>query len=101
MRRSFSQSLEDHNEAVGAFIQAYGVFYGITSGLVAVAAWNNYDRCQELVDNEAAELTAFIRDVMVLPEPTRSELKRELVDYLDYLVDRGWDQQRLGARPKD
>jgi hypothetical protein len=96
VRRSFSQALEDHNEAVGAFIQAYGVFYGITLGLVAVAAWNNFDKCQDLVASEATALNAFARDVGVLPEPIRSELRAQIIEYLDDLLDQGWNAARLG-----
>ena len=96
VRRSFSQALDDHNEAVGAFIQAYGVFYGITLGLVAVAAWNNYDKCQDLVAREAAALSAFARDVSVLPEPTRSDLQAQIIEYLDDLLDKTWAEQRRG-----
>jgi hypothetical protein len=99
VRRSFSQALDDHNEAVGAFIQAYGVFYGITLGLVAVAAWNNYDKCNDIVENEAAALSAFARDVSVLPQKVRGELQTQIVEYLDHLIDEAWKEHRHGKNP--
>jgi len=99
IRRFFSQTLDDHNEAVGAFIQAYGVFYGITLGLVAVAAWENYEKCCDLVEYEATAFGAFARDISVLPEPLSGEIAIELEKYLDHLIEHAWSESQAGINP--
>lgn len=99
VRRFFSQSLEDHNEAVGAIIGTYGVFFGITLGLIAVATWENFDASEDLIMREASALSALDRDVAALPEPASGELRGLLRDYLDFVIDRVWPEHRKGRIP--
>ncbi|WP_139558516.1 bestrophin-like domain [Methylotetracoccus oryzae] len=101
VRRFFSQALEDHNEAVGAIIGSYGVFYGITLGLIAVATWDNFDASEDLIMHEASALSALDRDVSALPEPASGELRALLRDYLDFVIDRAWPEHRKGRVPVD
>jgi hypothetical protein len=99
--RFFHQALEDHNEAAGAFIGAFGVFYGITLGLIAVASWENYDKLDDLVEREAAALGALDRDVSVMPAALGDELRPMLREYVAYLVERGWPAHRAGLMPEE
>jgi hypothetical protein len=99
VRHFFSQALEDHNEAVGAFIGTFGVFYGITLGLIAVATWENYKDLEDLVDREAAAVAALDSDLSTFPEPASRELRRLLRDYVDFLVDKAWPEHRRGRTP--
>src|SRR5262245_49066232 len=99
VRHFFSQALEDHNEAVGAFIGTYGVFYGITLGLIAAGTCQNYTDLVALVDREAAAVAALDSDLAALPEPASGELRARLRAYVDYTVDRGWPEYRRGRTP--
>lgn len=101
VRRFFSQALEDHNEAVGAIIGTYGVFYGITLGLIAVATWDNFNAADDLIVHEASALAALDRDVSALPEPSASELRGLLREHLDFVIDRAWPEHRKGHIPLD
>jgi hypothetical protein len=101
VKRFFSQALEDHNEAVGAIIGSYGVFYGITLGLIAVATWDNFDASEHLITHEASALAALDRDVSGLPEPFAHELRGLLRTYLDFVIDQSWPAHRHGAIPPD
>ncbi len=101
VRRFFSQALEDHNEAVGAIIGTYGVFYGITLGLIAVATWDNFDAAEDLIMREASALSALDRDVGALPEPAAGELRDLLRGYLDFVIDHAWPEHRKGRVPID
>src|SRR5262245_5206083 len=62
------------NDAVSGTVQAIGVFYGITVGLIAVGVWNTNSNASELVSREAASLGALYRDVSAYPSPLRDEL---------------------------
>lgn len=99
VRRFATQALADHNNAVGTVIGAYGVFYGITLGLIAVATWDGYEVAEHLVIKEASSLAALDRDVSALPEPAASELRHLLRNYLDYVIDRAWPEHRRGIIP--
>lgn len=90
---------ERGNEVVGYLLSNHGVLYGILLGLLAVAAYENYTKSDELVTLEAAQLAALYRDVSAFPEPARAHLVRTVRAYADFLLHEGWEQQRRGQVP--
>jgi hypothetical protein len=94
-------AFEDHNEAVSAFIGTYGVFFGITLGLIAVATWENFEAASAVIDDEAAALATLYRDVSAFPEPVRTHLRGRLHDYVDYVIEKAWAEHRKGHVPKE
>src|SRR5664279_2300577 len=87
------------NEVISYYIAATGVVYGITLGLIAVGAWDNYSHVNVKVEEEAATLSAVYRDVSSYPEPYRSQLTGELKSYTRYVIDVAWPQQEKGIIP--
>jgi hypothetical protein len=90
------------DESVNGFFSGVGVLAGLLLGLVAVAAWQNYDEVGRLVSREAACVSTLYRDVSTLNEPAKHELQQDLKDYLHYIVEISWPAQfkgevRLGA----
>jgi hypothetical protein len=65
-----------HNDVVSYYLGAFGVFYGLTIGLVAVASWQNLADLDGLVNEEASALRVLDRAVVLYPEPARSKLHR-------------------------
>jgi Protein of unknown function (DUF4239) len=84
------------NDAVSGTVQAIGVFYGITVGLIAVGVWNTYSNASELVSNEATAIATLYRDVSSYPESTKSECQARLREYAVYLIHEAWPAQRTG-----
>ena len=84
------------NDAVSGTVQAIGVFYGITVGLIAVGVWNTYSNSAELVSKEAASISALYRDVSGYPSPLRDELRKGLRDYTVFVIERAWPAQKKG-----
>lgn len=89
----------DYNELVGHYLSAFGVLYGITLGLISVAAWENFGDVENKVSQEAAALASLYRNVDSYPEPKRSELTGLLRDYTRQLIDVAWPQMRQGIVP--
>jgi len=87
------------NEVISYYIAATGVVYGITLGLIAVGAWDNYSEINTKVEEEAATLSAVYRDVSAYPEPYRSQLTGKLKSYTRYLIDEAWPLQEKGIIP--
>jgi hypothetical protein len=87
---------EGANDAVSGTVQAIGVFYGITVGLIAVAVWNTNSNASELVSKEAASISALYRDVSSYPSPLRDELRKSLRDYTVFVIERAWPAQKRG-----
>lgn len=86
----------DANDAVSGTVQAIGVFYGITVGLIAVGVWNTNSHASELVSKEAASISALFRDVSGYPSPLREKLRNEVRRYTVFLIDEAWPAQRKG-----
>lgn len=86
----------DVNEAAGAAIQAIGVFYGITVGMLAVGVWTTHSNVADLVTGEAVSIGALYRDVSAYPEPVSTELRKGLREYTEFVIQQTWDAHSRG-----
>jgi len=93
------QYSEGINDAVSGTVQAIGVFYGITVGLIAVGVWNTNSTASDLVSQEASAVGGVYRDVAGMPSPWREELTAKLREYLEIVVQREWPEQEKGMIP--
>jgi len=84
------------NDAVSGTVQAIGVFYGITVGLIAVGVWNTNSHAAELVSKEAAAIGALHRDISSYPAPLREELRAKLREYTVFVIEQAWPAQKRG-----
>ncbi len=91
---------EGANDAVSGTVQAIGVFYGITVGLIAVGVWNTNSSASDLVSKEAASIGALYRDVSEYPSPIRDELRAKLREYTLYVINEAWPAQQKGQGQK-
>jgi uncharacterized protein YjeT (DUF2065 family) len=89
------------NEAVGIYVSAIGVFYGITLGLITVGASTTFNDISAQVDREATSIASFYRKVSNYPEPTRSLLQNQTKAYTNYIIEKAWPLQRQGIIPGD
>lgn len=99
VRRHLIHRLHYHegaNDAVSGTVQAIGVFYGITVGLIAVGVWNTNSNAAELVSREAASIGAVYRDVSGYPSPLREELRAKLREYTVFVIEQAWPAQKRG-----
>jgi len=88
--------LEATNDAVSGTVQAIGVFYGITVGLIAVGVWNTHSDASDLVSREASAIGGLYRDVSGYPEPLRGELRLNLREYTVFVIEQAWPAQQNG-----
>ena len=87
---------EGANDAVSGTVQAIGVFYGITVGLIAVGVWNTNSNASDLVSKEATAISALFRDVSGYPSPLREQLRAKVREYTVFVIDDAWPAQRQG-----
>ena len=94
------KSQEGINDLIGYALGAFGVFYGLLLGLLAVATYQNSTNLGGTVAREAASLAALYRDVSAYPTPIRTELQKRLQDYTRFVIDKAWPAQRKGQIPQ-
>ena len=87
---------EGANDAVSGTVQAIGVFYGITVGLIAAGVWNTNSNASDLVSKEAVSIGTLYRDVSGYPSPLREELRSKLRDYTVFVIEEAWPAQKQG-----
>jgi hypothetical protein len=87
---------EGVNDAISGTVQAIGVFYGITVGLIAVGVWNTNSNASELVSKEASSISALYRDISGYPAPLRDELRADMRRYTVFVIEQAWPAQQKG-----
>ena len=65
-------------------------------GLIAAGTYTTYSAVEKLVDGEANMVAALYRDVSAYPEPLRGQLRGDLEDYVDHVINDAWPAQRRG-----
>jgi hypothetical protein len=97
VRRHILPRLHYHdgvNDAVSGTVQAIGVFYAITVGLIAAGVWTTYSNASDLISHEAVAIGALYRDVSSFPDPARTTLRTQLRDYTAAVITQDWPAQR-------
>jgi TRAP-type C4-dicarboxylate transport system permease small subunit len=90
----------NNNDIVGNFLSVSGLFYGITLGLISVGTFENFQAAESAVSHEASALNGLYRDVNLLENAEKNDLKILLKDYAYYMVGEGWKLQQKGELPK-
>jgi hypothetical protein len=66
---------------LAAFLQYFGVIYGLLLGLLAVATYQNRLDVAKDNANQASSLSALYRNITAYPEPSRTELQNLLKEH--------------------
>ena len=89
-----------HNDVVSYFMAGMNAIYGITLGLIAVGAWENFSDVDTNVSREAAAVAALYQDIRMVPAPLGDTLRGELREYVRYTIQEAWPQQQRGILPR-
>ena len=93
--KHFHKSFEA-DQAVSAIFGAVGMLYGLLLGLVAVATWQNYDKLNDLVDEEASSIVQLYRCVDVLRDPSHKAIQESIKTYTKDLIEVAWPAHKHG-----
>lgn len=86
----------DVDQSVSAIFGAVGMLYGLLLGLVAVATWQNYDKLNDLVDEEASSIIQLYRCVDVLRDPSHKAIQEVIKAYTKDLIEVAWPAHKHG-----
>src|SRR4029453_4629740 len=79
--RSWPREEPRLNDMLAAFLQYFGVIYGLLLGLLAVPTYQNRLDVEKSNANEASALPVLYRYIGSYPEPSRSKLQSLLRQY--------------------
>ncbi len=92
------QKLKLHNDVAGFIFATLGVIYAVLLAFLVVINWQDFDEAQKNVAKEANYLASVYRDSTPLPAAFRSELKNNLVDYVNSIIADEWPIMIKGER---
>jgi hypothetical protein len=88
---------EGVNDAISGAVQAIGVFYGITVGLIAIGVWDNYSNARDITSREAATVATLYLNTGLFPDAEGgTELRKQVREYLETVIDDVWPAQIRG-----
>jgi len=79
--------------------QAVMVFYGLVVALILVNVWQRYSDLAKVMSQEATAVAVLYRDVSSYTEPSRSQLQKQLREYVVQIIYQAWPLQRRGKTP--
>ena len=82
--------LKLNNEVAGFIYAVIGVLYAVLLGFTAIIVWEQFDKAQAGVDQEANELADLYRHAQAFPDDTRRELETQLRAYAKLVVEKEW-----------
>jgi hypothetical protein len=106
VRRLVLPRLHIHHEDghfSGTMVHSVMVFYGLALALIAVNVFETYADVSKIVSQEATASAMLYQDVSGYPEPVRSQLQKELRDYVFSVIHEDWPLQartRAGGRSR-
>jgi hypothetical protein len=84
------------NDTISYATSVFSLFYGLLMGLLAVAAYQNSEKVEHAIFQEAAALSTLYADMNSYPEPLRSDMKEMMRDYVLYTIHKDWPAHRRG-----
>ena len=78
------------NEVLTALSANVGVMYAILAGFTLLYVMNNFDKCEQIVSNEASEVISIYYTANDLPDPIKTKIKLEMNHYIDTVLSTEW-----------
>lgn len=84
------ETLKFNNEVAGFIYAVVGVLYAVLLGFTAIIVWEQFDKAQAGVEQEANELADLWRDAQTFPDDTRRQMESQLRAYARLVVEKEW-----------
>ena len=98
-RLGLRESLRRNNSVTGSIYPVMGGIYGIFLAFTIIIAWSQFLDAKRSVYQEVTHLSQLWRDAQVFPEPTRTQIHRELMTYAEAVVNSEWESIGLQGQP--
>lgn len=90
--------LKRHHDIANPIFTTAGVIYAVMLGFVLVVVWQNFDKAQDNVVNEANAYADIYRDLAGIPEPFRSDGREFMTTYVTAVIQDEWPLLAKGER---
>lgn len=85
---------------IETYSDAFGIAFAILLGLIIVTAWTSYDQTSDHVRQEVNYLSDLYQQSNYMDEQAREELRQNLRNYVNTVIDKEWALLRQGKYDK-
>jgi Protein of unknown function (DUF4239) len=97
MRRRINHAaLARYNNVASAVFSIVGTLFAVLLAFVVIVVWESQDKADERAALEAGVLGDLMRDAGLFPDPERTELRNELREYGQAVIDEEWPAMAKG-----
>jgi Protein of unknown function (DUF4239) len=82
-QRYSAEVLKENHEVAAIIFNAFGLFYGVMVAFVVFVTWSGYSDATKSLQLEANEVAEIFHSTKAFPEPARSVIKKELMNYIN------------------
>jgi Protein of unknown function (DUF4239) len=86
------ERLKRNHEVAGFTFGVIGAFYGLLLAFVIVAAWERFDRADEMIHAEAMSLVSLYRISKGFPQPLQANFEQALRNYSLHAINVEWPE---------
>src|SRR5262245_49484035 len=76
-----NEVLSRHNEIAGFIFGVIGVVYAVLLGFTAIIVWEEFQKAQEVAEQEANAVVDLYRNSQAFPAEVKEEIEARLRDY--------------------
>ena len=87
-----------HNDIAGFIFAALGVIYAVILAFTVIITWQDFDKASLVTNNEANCIASFYCDATPFPAGFRAQLKSELTNYVNAIINDEWQKMAKGQR---
>ncbi len=84
------ERLKLNNEVAGFIYAVIGVVYAVLLGFSALIVWEQYDKAQVIVEEEANKLADLYRNAQAFPDDVEKALEAGLRTYAQLVIEKEW-----------
>src|SRR5262249_15372582 len=95
-RRINHAALARYNNVASAVFSIVGTLFAVLLAFVVIVVWESQDKADERAALEAGVLGDLMRDAGLFPDPERTELRNELREYGQAVIDEEWPAMAKG-----
>lgn len=87
-----------HNDIAGFIFATLGVIYAVLLAFTVIIVWQDFDKAENITISEANCIAALYRDATPFSAEFRAELKSDLTNYVNAIINEEWQTMVKGQR---
>lgn len=95
-KRYTEEYLKNNHEVGGYFFNAFGLLYAVLIAFVVYVTWTEFDTSVRDIEMEANQTYLLYFNANEFPEPSRTELRNAIKEYIQIVVNDEWKKLPYG-----